>query len=295
MVALSIDFKASRVVVGLMAAYAASLISATAQPIDPFKAYSTIGISPGETLRLNVVNIGGTHGYPPDPCNVQMGFLNVAGALLKNANATIAPGHAAFVAINYDEASASLTTSDSRQRVNVRAVVNTLAPPCRTISSAELFNTNLGTDRAYAVPVESPSTQPPPDPEFGILAITPFDSLRLNVTNITGSNGVPPDPCKAQMGFVNAAGNPIKTTAGEVDPGHTAAITINYFEAAAGSPSTFSLARLDLRPMVELPPPCRVAVSAELVNFFTGQTAIYVLPAVQSNTAPPPLTNTVGQ
>ena len=141
-------------------------------PTDPAKAYSTVGIALGETLRLDVVNVGGTNGFPPDPCNVQMGFVNGAGLSVKTANATIAAGQAAFLTLTFAEGAASSDAIDSRTRLNFRPVVSTVVlstvppGPCRTVSSAEVFDAVLGRTHVYAVPAEStnPSLEPPPTP-----------------------------------------------------------------------------------------------------------------------------------
>lgn len=263
----------------------------TIPPTDPVKAYSMIGLAAGETLRLNVVNIGGSNGLPPGPCNVQMGFVDAAGALLKTSNVTVQPASAGFLTLTFAEASAAVNGATLRARLNLRPVLSTLPPdPCRAISSAEVFDALLGRTHLYAVPAEglAPSSEPPPDPDFGIVAITVFDSLRFNVTNITGSNGVPPGPCNVQMGFVNAAGATIKTVAGTIAPGHTASMAVSYGEAAAATPSASAFARLNLRPLVSIPPgPCRVSASAELLDSVTSWTLLYIVPAVQADITAP--------
>ena len=226
-----------------------------------------------------------------------MGFVNSAGTMLKTINVTIQPGHAAFLPVTFQEASASLTSADSRARVNLRGVVNTLPPPCRSISTAEVFDNVSDRTSAFTLPVEGPGSAPLPAPVFGITGITALDTLRLNFTNVTGSNGIPPDPCNVQIGFVDASGTPVSMLSGIIDPGHTASVAINYFEAAAASPPTnASAARIDLRPWVSSSPdPCRITGSVEQVDSITGQTRISIVPAVQSNIAPPVSVNSVGQ
>jgi hypothetical protein len=220
-----------------------------------------------------------------------MGFVNAAGAGLKSSILTIPAGRAAFLTLTFAEGATSTTTADSRTRVNIRPTLVTVPPdPCRTVSSAEVFEAILGRTHLYAVPAEPP---PDPDtpvgsPEFGVVAVTPLDTLRLNVTNITGSNGVPPDPCNVLMGFRNAAGGTIKTVSGTIEPGNTAFVYGSWVEAAGAALSTNAQARLNLHPFVNLPPdPCRVTASAELVNAATGETTLYILPAVQPSIAPP--------
>jgi hypothetical protein len=280
-------------VLGCAGAFAQNTLPQT----DPVKAYSTIGTTPGETLRLNVVSLGGADAVPP-PCNVQMGFVNAAGALVKSANATIAPGHAAFLTLTFNEGAAFVSAADSRTRLNFRPVVSTLAPPCRTLSSAEVFDAFLGRTHVYAVPVEQPAGSdfgviPPPQPEFGIFGVTPFDTLRFHVTNVTTSNTIPP-PCSVQMGFINAAGNTVKTVNGTIAAGHTAFLGINFGEAG-GALATNAASRVNLRPFVTFAPPCRVTASAELIDTFTGLTMLYAPPCVPGNIAALVATNTLGQ
>jgi len=257
---------------------------------DPAKAYSTIGITPGETLRINVVNLPGLGSVPPGPCNVQIGFVNSDGITVKSTLAAIAPGQAAFLALTFGEGSSFATGADSRTRLNLRPVLTTFPPdPCRSISSAEVFDALLGRTHVYAVPTEAPPDPATPGgpPIFGIVGLTALDVMRFHVTNISGSNGIPPGPCVVQAGFVNAAGIVVKAVNGTIDAGHTATIGLNYSEAA-GALSTNALARLNVRPVVTAPPdPCRVAASAELVDGLTGLTLVYLLPAVQGSIVPP--------
>ncbi len=269
---------------------------------DPAKAYSTIGVAPGEILRLDVANIGGTDGVPPGPCNVQLGFVNAAGVPIKSLNTAVPAGQAVFLTLTFAEGWASKTAVDSRTRLNIRPVLGTSAippGPCRTVSSAEVFDAILGRTQLYAVPVEippGPSTLPPGPPIFGFAAIKPQDSLRLNVTNITVPNGHIPDLCVVRMGFVNGPGNTVKMVTATIAPGQTVSVTVDYTEAAAAVTSTNAQARLNLRPLVtELPEPpaasaatgaSLVTASAELLNAITGETSLYILPAVQATITP---------
>jgi len=256
---------------------------------DPAKAYSAIGITPGETLRLDVVNLGGLGSVPPGPCNVQMGFVNPAGVTVKSVTATIAGGQAAFLTVTFGESSASATAADSRTRLSLRPVLTTLPPgPCRSVSSAEVFDALLGRTHVYAVPTEAPPdpATPPGPPIFGIVGLTLLDAMQVHVTNISGSNGLPPGPCAVQIGFVNAAGVMVKTVNGVIDAGRTASVNLSYGEAA-GAVSTNGLARLNVRPVVGVPGPCRVTASAELLDGLAGLTQVYLLPAVQGSITPP--------
>src|SRR6267378_23252 len=49
---------------------------------DPPGVWGMFGVTPPETARLNVVNIG-IPGMPPDPCSVQLRFFTANGRVLK--------------------------------------------------------------------------------------------------------------------------------------------------------------------------------------------------------------------
>ena len=54
------------------------------QPDPP--GFGMVGISYGQTLRLNIVNTGGVlSGFPPGPCKVQLGFLDDSGRYVRKA------------------------------------------------------------------------------------------------------------------------------------------------------------------------------------------------------------------
>ncbi|HWF11032.1 MAG TPA: hypothetical protein VG297_21335 [Bryobacteraceae bacterium] len=118
---------------------------------DPPGFYALVGMNPFETVRLHVVNIGGTNGAPPDPCRVNMGFVNLAGQTVKSVATTLGPGQGASIDVTFNEvAQPGLFASN---RVAVRPVFYTVPPdPCFAASSAEVFETATGQSRIYAIP-----------------------------------------------------------------------------------------------------------------------------------------------
>src|SRR5580700_5263254 len=101
------------------AAFAQNTIPQT----DPVKAYSTIGHAPGEILRLDVINAGGTNEFPPGPCNVQMGFINAAGVMVKSSNAAIPAGQADFLTLTFAEGLGSTVgVENPTTKLNIRPV-----------------------------------------------------------------------------------------------------------------------------------------------------------------------------
>jgi hypothetical protein len=254
--------------------------------------FSTVGITTGETVRVDVVNFGDPSTLAP-PCNGQLGFVNAAGTMLKSSNVSIPAGRAAFLTLTFSEASAATSAADTHTRFNVRPLV-TLPPPCRSVANVEVFDAFLGRTHVYAGSIVPPDpTEPPGPPVFGIVGLTVWDTLRLNVTNITGSNGLPPGPCNVQMGFVNAAGDTIKSVNGTILPGRTASLIVNFNEAAGAS--TNALARLNLRPIVTYAQPCVGTTGAEIVDAFSSLTMVYIAPVIPPNVSVPGVIGTVAQ
>src|SRR5437763_4474456 len=68
--------------------------------------------------------------------------------------------------------------------------------------------------------IRSVHAVPPPDPDrtFGILGITPDQTMRLNVVNLSPpdpNRQSPPDPCRVLLSFRNAAGQPFTNNDGQ--------------------------------------------------------------------------------
>ena len=94
-------------------------------PVQPGVGFSLIGIGPGETARLNVLNhnlgpsaAGPEEGSPPPTCQIALRFYDINGQLLKERLQSVDPGKATFL----DLARSDLPGSDTR--VPVRAVLN---------------------------------------------------------------------------------------------------------------------------------------------------------------------------
>ena len=123
--------------------------------------------------------------------------------------------------------------------------------------------------------------QPDPPRVFGIFGVTSADVLRLNVTNIGSAVGAPPDPCRAQIGFVNADGITLKTTNVTIADGHSASIALTFFEALT-APGAVALTQANVRPVINVfpPDPCFTAVSAEIADASTGRVRVYAMPHV---------------
>ena len=139
------------------AALAAAALPAKAQ--DAMPVFGAINIAYGETLRVNIANLNDP-AAPPDPCHVQINFLNADGVNVRTASLTINNGQIGWVNLNFGDASRFRPTVnvDSPLRVALRPVANTLPPPCRAIT-AEIYETDSGRTSQYIPPIFLPAVQ----------------------------------------------------------------------------------------------------------------------------------------
>jgi hypothetical protein len=154
-------------------------------PPDPDRTTGMVGITPGQTMRLNVVNLipppdPETNGVPPGPCRVLLSFRNADGQPFTNNNGQpiqrvveLPGGQSAFLDLNADLFSAPSTNADvapGPARLQLRPFVRVLvAPPepdkqlppgpCR--ATMEVFDNTSGRTSIFA------GFQPPPDPDRG--------------------------------------------------------------------------------------------------------------------------------
>jgi hypothetical protein len=135
-----------------------------------------VGITRGQTLRLNVVNLqppsDPDRQVPPDPCHVVLSFRNAQGQPFRNTDGQIIrrtvelpAGESAFLDLNGDMFGAPSTNVDTAPlRVQLRPFVRVLTSPpepdrqlppdpCR--ATAEVFN-NTTLQTSFVMPgVES--------------------------------------------------------------------------------------------------------------------------------------------
>ena len=142
----------------MAAAALAAAIPANAQSATPV--FGVINVSLGETLRVNVVNLNDP-AVPPDPCHVQINYLNADGVIVKTASLMVNNGQIGWANINYLEASKVPPTVnvDSPLRLALRPVVNISPPdPCRAVT-AEIYETVSGRTSQYIPPMFLPAVQ----------------------------------------------------------------------------------------------------------------------------------------
>jgi hypothetical protein len=268
--------------------------------------FPTVGISLGQTARLNLVNLGpATPGaFPPGPCNAQMGFLDSAGnPLARMSQLTLAPGQAGFGDLNRD--TLGFTTAVTNLRLQSRATISFIPPPdpeippgpCVNVrASLEIIDNFSGRTTGLSSPPDpdrAPGAEPPPDPDrkFGMLGITFGQTARVSVTNLaaptsTDPNGLPPGPCTVEINFLDGQGNALlPAVLKDVAPGQTVFADLNRNTLAGASDFRVqSRAAISFIPPPDpgAPPgPCAAMLAGEeVINNLTGRTTV-------SWTAPP--------
>lgn len=104
----------------------------TPPPVHDRISFGMVGITPGQTIRLSVVNTDFTRQgeLPPDPCRVVLTFLDAEGRHYRTRDGAVVrrvvqlrPGQATFLDLNADE----FATGGSR--IQLRAVVTATPPP----------------------------------------------------------------------------------------------------------------------------------------------------------------------
>ena len=140
------------------------------QPTDPDRAtFGMVGITRGQTMRLNIVNLVTLSDgqYPPDPCRVVLTFRNAQGQPFRNSDGqpirrevSLQAGESAFLDLNGDMFGGPSTNADTAPlRVQLRPFVRVLtAPdpdrqvspdPCR--ATGEVFN-NSTLQTSFVIP-----------------------------------------------------------------------------------------------------------------------------------------------
>jgi hypothetical protein len=125
----------------------------------PSTEFSTgmVGLAPGQTARLNLVNVG-VASASPLPCVLLLAFLDSNSKLLKQTLVSLKPGQAAFLDLPSDDAGGTVAENgpkiESAQRVPIRGIgYNPLLAPgsaipqplsCNLVPTLELFDTDTG-------------------------------------------------------------------------------------------------------------------------------------------------------
>jgi len=149
-----------------------------AQPPDPDRTVGMIGVTRGQTVRLNIVNLAvAVDGQlPPDPCRAVLTFRSADGRPFTNSDGQplrraveLQAGQSAFLDLNGDLFAPPSTNADvAPTRLQLRPFVrvqwepaaNTGVPPDPCRATMEVFDNASGRTSLFAA-----GFIPPPDPE----------------------------------------------------------------------------------------------------------------------------------
>jgi hypothetical protein len=272
------------------------------QPDPP--RYGMIGVTPGETLRINVANpeLPSATLFAP-PCRVELAFLDSTGSpLLPAVQKALEAGQSAHFDLNGDELF-SRGTGDVLLRAEVRPVVRVLSnaaavgsafiPPGPCVSSIELFDNATSKTLVTSGP-QNPGViagfNPQPDPPkiFGQLGLVAGQTIRLNAANVLdpGTTLLPPDPCRVTLVFFGQDGNILAHTTEVLQPGAATFLdfalpTINSIRTEVRADVTVESLSTRLAP----PDPCRATL--EVFDNDTGRTTAIQLSQVPQRAAFP--------
>jgi hypothetical protein len=143
---------------------------------DPPGRYTLVGITHGQSIRINASNINLTDpNTPPDPCRVRLAFVDSDGTILTNPRTgeavgrtvTLQNGQSVFLHVDADE---FFTGDTAPGRLELRPVFrsvtlssNAQPRPLRCVPSVEVIdNATFKTSFVYA---GTPSFTDPPDPD----------------------------------------------------------------------------------------------------------------------------------
>jgi hypothetical protein len=149
-------------------------------PPDPERTVGMVGITQGQTVRLNIVNLlppgpcrvspPPDPDLPPGPCRVLLTFRDANGQPFSDSNGQVIRqvvelqgGQSAFLDLNGDLFAGGISTNGGPARLQLRPVVRVLDAPFPTPwrASLEVFDNASGRTSVFA------SFEPPPDPDRG--------------------------------------------------------------------------------------------------------------------------------
>ncbi len=151
-------------ILGLAGAAVAQTSSSSA--VSPaFRTSGMVGLTAGQTARLNVLNPG-TEGpiIAGANCAAQLSFVNAAGVVVKTMPVNVIPGQSVAFNLDRDVDLASVMDLRAEVRATIQAPVPTpatatTAPTCRLIPTLEVFNDDTG--RTQFIDTRFPQNPPP--------------------------------------------------------------------------------------------------------------------------------------
>lgn len=178
---------------------------------------ATMGITQGQTARINVVNSPDPNSsIPPTTCMVELCFHDINGNLILDRSgrvvqktASIEPHHGDSLDLN-----GNLVAGPGARVVIIPCIrILSISDGTLAIPTLEIFSNLLKTTFVLSPGVArgfDPQPDPPVAPEvaFGLVGITQGETARLYVNNAENPNSsTPPDPITVEMEFHDANGN----------------------------------------------------------------------------------------
>lgn len=127
---------------------------------------------------------------------------------------------------------------------------------------------------------------PQPDPpRFGMVGIAEGQTARLNLVNLIppGPPDVPPDPCRAELQFLDGDGNVVASRRVQLEAGHAAFLDFTpAFVPINTNGDASTPLRAEIRASVNVgvggipPGPCRATL--EIFDNTTGRTSVFTPP-----------------
>jgi len=138
-------------IVGTVAVWNATRVKAFNPQPDP-PAFAMLGITHGQTARLNVVD---TMDVPPGPCReVELMFLDSVGNIRRRSVQCLMSGHAAFLDLNGDFL--EMTGNRAQIRAKVHLINPTEGTMTNFVATIEVFDNETGRTSFVLVPPPEP-------------------------------------------------------------------------------------------------------------------------------------------
>ena len=123
--------------------------------------FGFVGLTFGQTVRLNVVNI-----YPPDPVapfDVAAVIVDVEGNVLARGKTRLEPGKSMSLEVNADKVLQFGNRLEVRALVRIKNEVEGINP-CMVVSSMEVINNDTAATSLFINPAELVGFNPQPEP-----------------------------------------------------------------------------------------------------------------------------------
>lgn len=141
---MSLTVLTALAIVGSAAAVGAAVSAFDPQP-DPPGRLGTIGIVQGQTLRVNISNIGNPELRDAIACVGTVEFFDQEGNVLGQTRLRLIPGQGQSTDLVGDDN----LIGDPHMRLEVRAVVQVDTKDCPAVASMELFDTETGKTEVF--------------------------------------------------------------------------------------------------------------------------------------------------